>query len=538
MQFIVFERCIDAGLGLGSPTRSRKNASQMKIKPIALFLTLAAILGLGWLALELIWRLTPVPPDLTKSPPQSVEFVDRTGRPLRRVLQDQRIFRSRCALSEVSSNAIAATLSAEDKRFRNHSGIDALAIMRALWQAVHTGQIRSGASTITEQLVKLSHPNSDRGVWAKLTEAWAALSLERHWSKDRILEEYLNRLDYGDLQVGLASASADYFEKPPSDLSAAEAAFLAAIPQAPSRLDPFTHFAAVKARQRWVLQRMHANGFLDDAAFARAMAEPLRLREHSREFEAPFFVDLLLERRGTLPPEGGVVKTTVDLGFNQWIDQVIARQLQTLEDKNVTAAAAVVIENATGEVLALSGSGNYFEPGTGQINGAWSARSAGSALKPFTYVRALEKGAFPGTVVADVPTDFPTETGLYHPNNYNHRFYGPVTLRFALANSLNVAAIKVLEREGGPEILYNALRDAGITTLEHPAAYYGLGLTIGNGEVRLLELTNAFASLARLGVYRPFRLLTPTAPGLPTTPAIAGAAGFLMSERLICWRIC
>ena len=196
----------------------------MKIKPIALFLTLAAILGLGWLALELLWRLTPVPPDLTKSPPQSVEFVDRTGRPLRRVLQDQRIFRSRCALSEVSSNAIAATLSAEDKRFRNHSGIDALAIMRALWQAVHTGQIRSGASTITEQLVKLSHPNSDRGVWAKLTEAWAALSLERHWSKDRILEEYLNRLDYGDLQVGLASASADYFEKPPSDLSAAEAA--------------------------------------------------------------------------------------------------------------------------------------------------------------------------------------------------------------------------------------------------------------------------------------------------------------------------
>jgi penicillin-binding protein 1C len=213
----------------------------------------------------------------------------------------------------------------------------------------------------------------------------------------------------------------------------------------------------------------------------------------------------------------------VDLGFNQWIDQVIARQLQTLEDKNVTAAAAVVIENATGEVLALSGSGNYFEPGTGQINGAWSARSAGSALKPFTYVRALEKGAFPGTVVADVPTDFPTETGLYHPNNYNHRFYGPVTLRFALANSLNVAAIKVLEREGGPEILYNALRDAGITTLEHPAAYYGLGLTIGNGEVRLLELTNAFASLARLGVYKSFRLLTPTAPGMPTTPTTEGA---------------
>lgn len=512
----------------------------MKTRLIRLILALVVVVG-GWLGLECAWRLTPVPPGLTKSPPESVEFVDRTGRPLRRVLQDQRVYRARCSLSDVSPNLVAATLSAEDKRFRRHTGIDPLATGRALLQAVRDGQIRSGASTITQQLVKLSCPDTGRSPWSKLTEVWGALSLERHWPKDRILEEYLNRLNYGDLQVGVTAASIDYFEKPPSDLSAAEAAFLAAIPQAPSRLEPFTHFAAVKARQRWVLQRMHANGFLDDAAFARALAEPLRLREHSREFEAPFFVDLLLERRGTLPPEGGVVRTSVDLGFNQWIDQVIARQLQTLEDKNVTAAAAVVIENATGQVLALCGSGNYFEPGTGQINGAWSARSAGSALKPFTYVRALERGAFPGTVVADVPTDFPTETGLYHPNNYNHRFYGPVTLRFALANSLNVAAIKVLEREGGPETLYNTLRDAGITTLEHPAAYYGLGLTIGNGEVRLLELTNAFASLARLGVYKPFRLLTPTAPGMPTTPATEGAgthrifderAAYLLADML------
>ncbi|MBV8482762.1 MAG: penicillin-binding protein 1C [Verrucomicrobia bacterium] len=478
----------------------------MKIRATALLLALAPILVLAWAALEIAWRLTPVPLGLTKSPPESVEFVDRTGKPLRRILQEQRIYRSRCSLSDVSPNAIAATLSAEDKRFRVHTGIDVVAIVRALAEAIRTGQIRSGASTITEQLVKLSYPESTRGMWGKLTEAWAALSLERHWNKDRILEEYFNRLDYGDLQLGLASASADYFEKPSSDLSAAEAAFLAGIPQAPSRLDPFKHFDAAKARQRWVLGRMHLNGFLDDAAYARALVEPLRLRQHDRDFEAPLFVDLLLERRGTLPPDGGVVRTAVDLSLNRWIDDVIARQLQRLVDKNVTAAAAVVIDNSTGEVLALSGSGDYFEPGIGQINGAWNARSAGSALKPFTYVRALELGAFPGTVVADVPTDFPTDTGLYHPNNYNHRFYGPVTLRFALANSLNVAAIKVLEQEGGPDTLYSTLQRAGITTLEHSAAYYGLGLTIGNGEVRLLELANAYAALARLGVYKPFRL--------------------------------
>src|SRR5580704_13476499 len=480
----------------------------MRIKTATIIPMFGAGAALAWATLETAWRLMPVPLALTNSPSQNVEFVDRTGRPLRKILQDQRVYRSRCSLSDVSPNTIAATLSAEDKRFQAHSGIDGLAIARALVQAVRTGQIRSGASTITEQLVKLSCPDSPRGVWDKISEAWGALILERHWSKDRILEEYLNRLNYGDLQVGLAAASWDYFEKPPSDLSAAEAAFLAAIPQAPSRLDPFIHFAATKARQRWVLRRMQVNGFLDDTTYARALTEPLRLRQHNREFEAPLFVDLLLERRGTLPPEGGVVKTTIDLALNQWIEQVIARQLQTLADKNVTAAAAVVIHNSTGEVFALSGSGDYFEPGIGQINGAWSARSAGSALKPFTYISALERGAFPGTVIADVPTDFPTETGLYHPNNYNHRFYGPVTLRFALANSLNVAAIKVLEQAGGPEALYEALQRAGITTLGHPAAYYGLGLTIGNGEVRLLELTNAFASLARLGVYKPFRLLT------------------------------
>jgi penicillin-binding protein 1C len=492
-----------------------------------------ATILLGWLGGEIALRSTPVPRALNTSLPQSVKFVDRRGRPLRRVLQDQRIYRSRCSLSDISPNAIAATLSAEDKRFRVHSGIDFFAAGRALLEFVNSGTTHSGASTITEQLVKLGESREPRTIPTKLREIWGALCIERHWSKERILEEYLNRLDYGDLQLGLASASWDYFEKPPSDLSVAEAAFLAAIPQAPSRLDPFKHFIATQTRQRWVLSRMRANGYLDDATYARALAEPLRLRQRSRDFEAPLLVDLLLERRGTLPPEGGTVHTTVDLSLNQWIDQVIGRQLNALSEKNVSAAAVVVIDNQSGDVLALCGSGDYFEPGTGQINGAWSARSAGSALKPFTYLRSLEKGAFPGTVVADVPTDFATETGLYHPNNYNHRFYGPVTMRFALANSLNVAAIKVLEQTGGPEVLYEALQTAGITTLGHPAAYYGLGLTIGNGEVRLLELTNAFASLARLGIYRPFRLLSRQGElGAPGHRIFDERAAYLLADML------
>jgi penicillin-binding protein 1C len=507
----------------------------MKIKAVRGYaISAGTALLVIWLGLEILWRSTPIPPNLTASLPQSVEFVDRIGRPLRRLLQEQRAYRFRCSLSDVSPNVISATISAEDKRFRTHWGVDFLALGRAAMKAAANRAAPSGASTITEQLIKLAGRRQSRSITAKLQELWNALCLERHWNKNQILEQYLNRLDYGDLQVGIGSASWDYFEKPPSDLSPAEAAFLAAIPRAPSRLDPFKHFASAKARQRWVLSRMHANGYLDDSTYARALSEPIELRQRNRDFEAPLLVDLLLERRGTLPAEGGNVPTTIDLSLNQWIDQVIARQLARLADKNVTAAAVVVIDNPTGEVLALCGSGDNFEPGLGQINGAWSPRSAGSALKPFTYVRALEAGAFPGTVVADVPTDFATETGLYHPNNYNHRFYGPVTLRFALANSLNVAAIKVLERAGGTETLYEALKSAGITTLGHPAAYYGLGLTIGNGEVRLLELTNAFASLARLGIYRPFRLLLGTRDGpvVPGRRIFDERAAYLLDDML------
>ena len=348
----------------------------------------------------------------------------------------------------------------------------------------------------------------------KLCEIWLALAVEHRWSKDRILTEYLNRLDYGDLQTGVAAASWHFLGKPPSDLSAAEAALLAALPNAPARLNPHEHFAAARARQQWVLGRMLADGRLDAAAHARASNEALRLQPRAHEFEAPHFVNLLLTRRGLIPPAGGPLHTTLDLELNRFAERSLAETLLRLTDKHATSGAVVVIDNRSGEVLALAGSG--------ETNGAWTARSSGSTLKPFTYLLAMERGAQPCTVVADVPTSFATPTGSYQPNNYNHRFHGPVSLRFALGNSLNVAAIRVLELAGGPPALQRALRDVGITTLDHPADYYGLGLTLGNGEVRLLELANAFATLGRLGEYRPYRLL--------------GGASCLLGESTTGWK--
>lgn len=458
-----------------------------------------------------LW-LTPIPQSLEHGTIPSVEFVDRTGRPLRTMLVDQRRYARRVQLAEISPSMIDATISAEDRHFYHHIGIDPTAVSRAIVYAIRHHRVQSGASTITQQLIKLSGP-ARRTPFQKFREMWLALRLEMKWSKPRILEEYFNRLDYGNLQIGIGAASGYYFGKPPFDLSPAESAFLAGLPKAPSRLDPHSDLATAQARQQWVLRRVRANGYVDAETFDRAVAEPVRLLPPRHEFKAPHFVDLLLQRRNLLPPNGGRVRTTLDVDLTHEAEESLTEQLSRITDKNATSGAVVIIHNPTGEVRALAGSGDYFRPGAGQINGAWSARSPGSAIKPFTYGLAIESGANPSTVVADVPTDFATPTGVYSPNNYNHRFYGPVSLRFALGNSLNVAAIRTLQLAGGPEVLHRRLRDLGITTLDHSAEYFGLGLTLGNAEVRLLELANAFATFARLGIHQPYRLLLDGAQG-------------------------
>ena len=465
-----------------------------------------------------LW-LTPFPAALENPAPGSVEFLDRSGRSLRTLLvEDRRIVRS-CTLAEISPHLIAATLAAEDRRFRAHHGADWRALGRAMVDAVRRGHAGSGASTITQQLVKLADPGP-RTLGRKLSEIWQALRIERSWGKDRILTEYLNRLDYGNLQTGIAAAGRFYFGKPPGDLSPAEAAFLSALPNAPTRLDPHQHLEAAQARQHWILSRMERLHRLDPAALARSLAEPLRLRPRGQQFLASDFVELLLRRRGAAPAQGGIVRTSLDLELNQFAAATLATNLSRLADKHATHGAVVVLDNRTREVRALTGPA------------ARMVRSPGSAMKPFTYLLALERGAHPGTVVADVPTAFATEDGLYRPNNYNHRFYGPVSMRTALGNSLNVAAIRTLELAGGPEILQRAMRQVGITTLDQPAEYYGLGLTLGNGEVRLLELANAYATLGSLGRHRAFRLFLEGRAEAPERRVFDEGAAFLIAEML------
>ncbi|HMG06648.1 MAG TPA: penicillin-binding protein 1C, partial [Chthoniobacterales bacterium] len=498
----------------------RQAKGALILAALALLFAMAGYFGL---------RLIPIPTALLLPPVQSIALLDRNGIPLREARVAER-FSHELSLEEVPRQVIDAVLAAEDKRFFRHHGIDWLATVRASVTGLSHGRITSGASTITQQLVKISE-RRPRTLRAKVIESAIALRLEQLWSKNQILAAYLNRIDFGNLNIGLASAADYYFDKPVGDLSDAEAAFLAGLPKNPRKLNPHVALEAARHRQEIVLRRMRANGWLDAARSERAGSEPLALHPPLRRFRAPHFVELVLQQPQESPR--AELHTTLDFRLNEQVEKILRERLSQLREQNVHNGAAVVIDNATGDVIALVGSENYFAAGAGQVNGAWAQRSAGSTLKPFTYLLALERGATPATVIADVRTSFPSADGFYRPENYNRRCYGPVRYRTALASSLNIPAVKVLLAAGGPAALHERLRVCGLTTLNRSAEIYGLGLTLGNCEGRLLEITNAYASLARLGEYRPWRVLTtsPTSAHRYSRPELVWQIADIMSDN-------
>jgi penicillin-binding protein 1C len=471
--------------------------------------------------------LVPLPQALFKPQSSELQFVDRSGLPLRSLRPEGGPFVRLVAYPEIPPCLSQATLAAEDRRFLDHPGVDWRGSTRAVMQLLIHRRVVSGGSTITQQLIKLVAPRP-RTLRTKLIEMVQALRLEQVWSKQRILTEYLNRLGYGNLNRGCSAAAAFYFAKPLCDLSPAECAFLAGLPQAPTRLNPRVHLDRAIKRQHWVLAKMRDAGWLTAEQFDRACQEQLQLARAPRTFEAPHFVELLLASHDASGFGSNPIRTTLDLELNRFAEATLRRHLSTLKAQRVSNGALIVLNNQTGDVLAMVGSEDYFSPAGGQVNGAWAPRSAGSTFKPFTYLLALEHGATPATVVADIPSEFSGASGLFAPANYNHHYYGPMRYRLALANSLNIPAVKVLASLGGPEPLWRLLRDCGLSSLTRPAAEYGLGLTIGNAEARLLELANAYASLARLGEYRPFHMLLRETP--PTNSASASASGLRIAD--------
>ena len=486
-------------------------------------LGLALAGGAGYLvAVYLLPWCFALPEELRGRAPAGLLFVDREDRPVRRLLDGDLRADEPAAYREFPEKLVLATLAAEDSRYFSHNGIDFLGIGRAVRDALLHREFVSGASTITQQTVKLYSPARRRDFRTKVIEAFGARRLEMTLDKEAILTAYLNRLPYGNQFTGARAAARGYFGKPLGDLSLAEAALLAGLPNKPTKLNPWKNFEGARRRQLWILGRMKEEGYLSEADFAAALVEEPRLVEgHARAFHAPHFTELLLEREAEAVASAksgdAVLRTTLDLTLQQTVEDTVAAELARLArqagEENDLQAAVVVIENATGELLALSGSRSFFASAEGQINGAWRPRSAGSTLKPFTYALALERGATAATILADTPIEYITPTGAYQPVNFDRRFQGPVSIRHALANSLNVPAVKLLDEIGGPVRLHDCLvKDLHFTSLDPVSTEYGLGLTLGNAEVRLLELANGYATLARLGEWKPVRFLRDAGP--------------------------
>lgn len=477
---------------------------------LAFTLTFFASLGLAIAVYTYIATSLPAPEEL---PIRSITFAstkiyDRTGGLLYEVFDPQGGRRTLVPLRQISSSLRQATIATEDKRFYQHPGVDPIGIARAVWQNVTEKSIVSGASTITQQLARTvflsPEERAQRTLSRKIKEAVLATEITRRYSQDDILEIYLNTIYYGNLAYGIEAAAETYFGKTAAELTLAEAALLAGLPQSPAIHDPFTNPEAAKARQSVVLGLMAEEGYITPAQAEAARSEELQFVAQRTDIQTPHFVtyvrQLLEQKYGSaVLYQGGLqVYTTLDPHLQGIAEGVAKEQIAALADKHVTNAALVAIRPGTGEVLAMLGSTDFSNPEIdGQVNVALRLRQPGSAIKPVTYVAAFEKGWTPATLIMDVPTEFPDGANPpYKPTNYDEKFHGPVLVRTALGSSYNIPAVKTLQYVGLPAFLEVAHR-LGIHSLNRPD--YGLSLTLGGGDVTLLELTGAYAVFANGG---------------------------------------
>lgn len=451
----------------------------------------------------LVFVAVPPPDSLLESRPAPVvRVLDREGGLLRE-LRSRSDGRAMALEGEIPPQVRDAFIAAEDARFLSHPGIDPLAIARAALQNLRAGRIVSGASTIPQQLARRLVPR-ERTLPGKLLEALWAVRLTAHHSKEELLRAYLDRVPLGHATVGIEAASRFYFGRPAAKLSTGQAALLAGMAASPTRFDPLRRPQAARDRMHRVLARMAALGMLDVDEAKRAGEVPLDLVTPERAFRAPHFVEALVPRLESGALSRAVeVRTTIDPRIQREVERGIAEELAALRGARVTQAAVIVIDNATGEVLAWVGSADFLDESRGgQNDGVRARRQPGSALKPFAYGLALASGRTPATLLADLDAQFDTPSGSWQPRNYDRRQHGPVRLRSALANSYNVPAVRIAEQLG-PERLLNLLRDAGFDSLDGDADHYGVGLVLGNGEVTLRELARAFRGLALGGRLAP-----------------------------------
>ncbi len=471
----------------------------------------------------LIWVSTLEIPDLSAFEErrilQSTKIYDRTGEVLLYDLHED-VRRTIVPLENMSRHIKNATVAIEDDQFYSHFGIDVKAILRSmLINFQNDGDPFSGVggSTITQQVIKNSVLEREKTLTRKVKEAILSIKLERVLNKDQILETYLNESPYGGTIYGVEEASRAFFGKSVSDITLTEAAYLAAIPQAPTYFSPYgSHREDLDKRKQLVLDRMRLNGFITVEEYEAAQVEEVEFETQLVSgIRAPHFVmfirEQLAERYGeeALSVQGLRVITTLDWELQEAAERIVLERAESNTERfNASNAGLVAADPQNGDVLVMVGSKDYFsEEIDGNFNVTIASRQPGSSIKPFVYAKAFSEGYLPSTILFDVHTqfspqcganDYSSESPCYAPNNYNGKFLGPISMRNALAQSLNIPAVKTLYLAGMQDVLKFAA-DMGLTTLNDPDRY-GLTLVLGGGEVRLLDMTHAYGVFANRGV--------------------------------------
>ncbi len=464
------------------------------------------------ISIYLFWGI-PLPTKLSSPDiPVSTKLFDRNGKLIYEIYSEKR--RSPIKLSELPDVVKNATISIEDKDFYKHRGFSFTGILRSIYK-ISVERKLEGGSTITQQLVKNGLLTQERTIRRKLREFFLTTIVEGIYTKDQILELYLNQIPYGGTAYGIEAASETYFGKPAKDLDLAEAALLAGLPQRPSTYSPFgAHPELSKARQEEVLKQMVANKYISKEDADKAKGEELKFSKIT-ETQAPHFVlwikEQLEDKYGIQRVEqGGLrVNTTLDLEIQDFAQQAVASEVAKLKKQNVGNGAAIVTRPGTGEILAMVGSKDYFATDEdGKVNVVLAKRQPGSSIKPLNYALALkDKKITPATALADVPTCFNVAgQPLYCPVNYDGKFHGLIQTRFALGNSFNIPAVRVLALNGLDNFISFAT-DMGITTFTDPRSY-GLSLTLGGGEVRPYDMAEAFGVFANQGIRQPLIAVT------------------------------
>ena len=436
---------------------------------------------------------------------RGLEVRDRRGEPLNAVYNGGWNLHDRVALHEIPPFLRAAFVAAEDKRFFEHGGPDWSARLSAVWTNVKSGRAVRGASTISEQVVRMLHPRP-RTVWSRWLEGWEAGELERRFTKNEILEFYLNQVPYASHRRGVQQAASYYFARSLDTLGRKEMLALAVLVRAPTRFDlkrgPAASAGAIERLARALVER----GELAASEHEAVLAEPLALDEPHLAVAAPHFVQhARAEWLASASPANGrtSLTTTLDSRLQATVQGMLDERMKFLEAKRVEHGAVLAVDHVTGEVLAWVVAGGGAEAGPeSYIDAVTTPRQPGSALKPFVYALALDRGWTAAQVIDDAPLSESTSGGLHSYQNYSRRFYGPVALRDALGNSLNIPAIKTLQYVGTEPYL-RTLGALGFEQLTSHPDFYGDGIALGSGAVTLLELVQAYAALANGGVYRP-----------------------------------